>query len=174
MKTSANGIRFITEHEGFATKAYKDGFINNVQKYSIGYGHQIQLHERNLLTKTITKTEGKKLLEQDLKNVENVINQNSKTVLSQSQFDALVSFGYNTGVGALAKVLVTYNTTKSVQDTVSHIKQYRGQNTPTGFKVLPVLVQRRSEEAELFQKKKSFSSSPYYPFGVFSWAFYNS
>lgn len=154
MKTSTRGIELIKSEEGFLPKAYKDGFVNNVQKYSIGYGHQIQSHEGSLLKRTLTKDEATLILINDVKTIENILNRNKVPITDQDEFDALVDFGFNCGAGALQNVLATYNT-KTRTDTVNHIQQYRGQKTPQGYKVLPVLVERRAKEVAIFLKKKS-------------------
>lgn len=151
MKTSNAGIEFIAQQEGFSNKAYKDGFIGSVQKYSIGFGHQIQSHEGDLRTRTITRNEGLKLLANDIKTVENVLNKNG--VFSQHEFDALCSFGFNCGVGALAKVLQTYRT-KTKQDTVNHFSQYIYWTVNGVKKINQTLVKRRKLESEIFLKKK--------------------
>jgi lysozyme len=65
--------------------------------------------------------------------------------LTQNQFDALVSFAYNTGCGSLAKVAQILNTGDFAGAT-SKMKEY----TKSGGVVLPGLVKRRAIEVNLF------------------------
>ena len=105
-------------------KKYKDGFINKVQQYSIGYGHQIRPNESNLLTAVLTEAQATAMLIKDLKSYEAAVNNNAKIPLNQNQFDAMVSFAYNAGTGAAAKVLNTWNTSKGdVAKTMAHLSQ---------------------------------------------------
>lgn len=67
---------------------------------TIGYGHTLEVK----LGTTITQVEAERLLMNDLLNVANSVTKLVKNV-TQNQFDSLVSFAYNCGVGAL-----TYST----------------------------------------------------------------
>ena len=66
---------------------------------------------------------------------------------NQSQFDALVSFAYNCGVGALQRstIRMAYNRGDIEQAADGFLKYTRG-----GGKVLPGLVARRNAERSLF------------------------
>ena len=166
MKISKKGLDFIKVKEGFVKKAYKDGFRGSIQLYSIGYGHQIQPTEANLRTATISIATANILIKKDLLNIENIINASGAKITDQSKFDALCSFGFNCGQSPLIKVLATYAVSGNNADTVKHMSMYRGQNTPTGFKILQVLVIRRSQEVTMFltnvtdlKKKVTFRGS---------------
>jgi lysozyme len=89
MKISNEGIKTLMKLEGFSPVPYADG-----KGFSIGYGHFIRKGEN--LTR-ITKAEAYQLLVQDLPIYENNILKAIKKPLSQSQFDALVIWNYNTG-----------------------------------------------------------------------------
>lgn len=158
MKTSSSAIADLLEIEQFAAKAYPDGEVNGVQKYSIGYGHQIRPNEQYLLTATINKAKAMELFASDLAPLEKQVNNSSKHALNQSQFDVFVKFGYNAGTGSLAKVIVTWNTTHDVNKVAEHIKLYK-YSTKNGVKtVSPGLVARRAEEALEFIKAYPKSS----------------
>jgi lysozyme len=147
MLKASNDIRaYIKTQEGFMAKAYKDGFINGVQQYSIGYGHQIRSNEKNLLTATLTKQQASDLFDKDLGTYEASVNL-SKLPLNQDQYDALVDFAYNCGTGAVAKILSTwYSSGGNVAKTIEHIKKY----VYSSGAINPVLVKRREYEANLF------------------------
>ena len=94
--------------EGFSPKAYPDGTSNGQQLYSIGYGHQIQPNEQNLMTATLTQAQGMQYLLNDMQTVVDSIN-NSEVQFTQGQFDAASDYGYNAGVGALANLITLFN-----------------------------------------------------------------
>lgn len=97
MKTSRDGIEFIKRREGFRHKKYKD----DAGLPTIGYGHLIQTGEN--FTMPITEVEGEALLTKDLQIAEKAIDRLVKIPLNQHQFDALVSFVFNVGVGNFVK-----------------------------------------------------------------------
>jgi lysozyme len=107
IKLSSKGLEFIKSFEkgpngGPALSIYDDdnknwnpgqpptGFL------TIGYGHKILPGED--FSSGITFEESNNLLNSDLKRCSiNIINQSVKVPLSQNQYDALVSYVYNTG-----------------------------------------------------------------------------
>lgn len=91
--------------ESFSPIAYPDGSDSTGQRYSIGYGHQIQPAESYLLTATITQDQGTQFLMTDMQNVMDQLT-GSGLVFTQGQFDAASDFGYNTG--ATAKLIGVY------------------------------------------------------------------
>jgi lysozyme len=99
MQTSGSAVAFIAQHEGFMPTAYRG---IDYQNQTIGYGHVIQPGES---FDTLTPQQGQQLLKKDLTQFENSVNKEfSGTNLSQNQFDALVSFSYNTGANVWSKV----------------------------------------------------------------------
>lgn len=150
MKISSNMLEKLKKWEGVSLKPYKDGFINGVQQYSIGYGHQIKPNEQNLHS-GITLAKAELLLKNDLILFENGVNKASG--LSQNQFDALVSFAFNCGLGALNRVVQTWNSTKNSILTVNHLKLYKNWTVNGKLVENPVLVKRRSEESAIFLSK---------------------
>jgi lysozyme len=97
---SEKGIEFLTNLEGFKTKAYKD----SKQLWTIGIGHLIDLtKERDLLTRELTKSEVQKLFDKDLDRFELAVKNSIKVPLKKYQFDALVSLAFNIGENAFKK-----------------------------------------------------------------------
>jgi hypothetical protein len=74
--------------------------------------------------------------------------------LTQNQFDALVSFTFNTGPGGLEKLLDGSQLNLGYYDAVSPrmMEFIRARNKRNRLVVLPGLVKRRREEAELFEE----------------------
>ena len=96
MKISNQGITLIKHYEGCDLQAYRDG--GGI--ITIGYGHTGLIKGRHLLiSDVITQAEADALLLADLIIAQKAVNQLVTVPLSQNQFDALVSFAFNVGVG---------------------------------------------------------------------------
>lgn len=92
-RISVSGLDHIKRFEGLRLNVYKD-----VAGYpTIGYGHLIKPGERY---RSITEEQAEALLRDDVRFAENAVNRAVEVPLTQSQFDALVSFVYNVGAGA--------------------------------------------------------------------------
>jgi len=103
MQTSQKGLALIKEEEGFSSKAYPDvaGFK------TIGWGHKVGPTD-NFPVYGITEAQAETVLHEDLSHVEWFINHYLSEInatVNQDQFDALVDFAFNLGVGALHKLL---------------------------------------------------------------------
>ena len=143
MNVSENGIKLIKQFEGLRTQAYKPT-PNDV--WTIGYGHTHGVKKGD----TITMEKATEYLKQDIQVYENAINTLVKVQLTQNQFDALVSFVFNIGVGAFK------NSTMLKFLNANHIPLAAGQfdrwNKQKGV-VLEGLTARRKAEKELFLKE---------------------
>lgn len=99
MKTSANGLNFIKLNEGMSLKVYLDV----AGKPTIGVGHLLQPNESYL--DGITEAQALDLLASDVLKCEIALNKLIPANCTQNQFDALVDFGFNLGVGALCQMV---------------------------------------------------------------------
>lgn len=102
MKTSPEGINLIKRFEGFSPVAYYATEEEKRQgKQTIGYGHVIK--EGEAFREPMTEPQAVELLKKDISWAENAVREKVKenVPLSQHQFDALVSFVFNLGAGAL-------------------------------------------------------------------------
>jgi lysozyme len=98
MRTSENGRAFIEVFEGKFLHTYDDG----TGVLTIGYGHTTAAGPPSVMRgQTITDEECDAILAADLAAVERNVARCIKGVMMQPQFDALVSFDFNTG--SLAK-----------------------------------------------------------------------
>lgn len=97
-KTSDAMVNHLKQFESLRLKAYKP--TKNEKYYTIGYGHYGKDVKPDMV---ITKEKAEELFRNDLKRFENAVNKHVKVDITQNQFDALVSFTYNLGEGALAK-----------------------------------------------------------------------
>lgn len=94
MKTSADGIDLIKHFEGCKLKAYKCP----AGKWTIGYGHTGDDVHDGLVW---TQQQADDALQSDLDRFEKGVESLVTVPLKQCQFDALVSFAYNLGLGRL-------------------------------------------------------------------------
>lgn len=137
MNTSTNGINIIKSFEGCRLNAYKP--VSTEQHWTIGYGHYGPDVAPN---QVITQAEAEILLGLDLKKYEQAVTASTPFPLTQNQFDALVSFSYNCGVGNLKK-LVNGRTAPQVAESMLKYNK-------AGGKVLAGLTRRRQAEHDLF------------------------
>lgn len=117
MKTSPNGRKFIEQFEGCILQAYDDfndqivpprGEVHGT--LTIGYGHTNAAGSPTVnVGDVITKDQADQILSNDLHQVEDQVSALVKVPLTQDQFDALVSFQFNTGALAKSSALVYLN-----------------------------------------------------------------
>ena len=140
MRTTSNEIiEKIKVWEGFRPKAYRcpAGVL------TIGYGHTGADVKPGMV---VTAAEAAALLCSDLRHFEQEVSRLTASVtLSQHQFDALVSFAFNCGLGNLKSSTLLRKVQVNPADP-SIATEFKRWNRGGG-KVLPGLVRRRSEEA---------------------------
>lgn len=96
MQLSTRGLDLIKGFEGFRSHAYTD--VAGIA--TIGYGHRIVPPES--FPNGVTEPQAAAILARDVSGVERAVNELVKVALSQGQYDALVDFCFNLGVGRLA------------------------------------------------------------------------
>lgn len=145
MKTSANGIAHIKEFEGFRGKRY----LCPAGKWTIGYGHVIVDSERvTLWDADLTEEQATKLLMKDLVRFEDAVSAMVAVLLTQGQFDALVSFAYNLGEAKLrSSTLLKLLNAGDYDGARKQINRWVYSNG----KKLEGLIRRRARETEMFQ-----------------------
>lgn len=97
MRVSEAGMRLIKESEGCVLKAYPDPATGG-EPWTIGYGHTGSDVRPG---KVIDQAEADRLLDEDVDLFERGVNRLVVVDLTQGQFDALVCFAFNLGLGAL-------------------------------------------------------------------------
>jgi len=145
MKTSAAGINLIKEFEGVRLKAYRCP----ADVWTIGVGHTSAAGPPVVKAgMEITNAQAMKILANDLVKFEDGVDSAVKVPLKQNQFDALVSFAFNVGLGALAKSTLLKKLNAGQYDAVpAELMKW----TKAGGKELPGLVRRRRAEAALWR-----------------------
>lgn len=156
MKASENGIRIIKKFEGRAIKPYRD----SVGYWTVGFGHllypeQLRLEREQIMSfalkpednRVFTEEEMEFLLRIDLLRFERAISKNIIVPLGQNQFDALISFIFNVGIGALQRsgLRMKLNRKEYFDASLEFLKWNKA-----GGKVLNGLTTRRKIERELF------------------------
>ena len=139
MGLSAGGLNLIKSHEGPRTNAYQDP----VGVWTIGYGHTGTAKPGQ----QISEAQAEQLLRKDVGWAEDAVRKNVKVPLTQGQFDALVSFTFNLGAGALGRSSLLQKL--NAGDYAGAQAEF-GKYVHAGGRVLPGLVRRRTEEAQLF------------------------
>lgn len=142
MKTSKLGIELIKKYEGCELEAY----LCPAGVWTIGYGSTKGVSKGD----TITKEEAEQVLKNDIMHEAEVYVDNFVTTkLNQNQYDALVSFTFNLGGGALQKSTLLKKLNKGdYQGAANEFTRW----VYAGGKKLNGLVKRRREEKELFLK----------------------
>lgn len=139
MKISEKGIKVLKNFEGCKLTAYQD----SVKVWTIGYGHTATAKPGMV----ISQAEAERLLLVDLANFEQGVMNMVKVPLKQTQFDALVVFSYNVGLGNLrSSTLLKKLNAGNYEGAANEFPKWN----KAGGKVLNGLVRRRDAERTLF------------------------
>lgn len=149
MKVSERGIKLIKHHEGIRNRPYRCA----AGLYTVGVGHLIgdgkSLPES--WNRTFSKEEIDGLLKSDLRRFELGIHKMLPNVpLRQCEFDSLVSFAFNLGLGTfqrstLRQALLRGDKKAAMESLVKYCR--------AGGKILRGLQIRRMDEKALFEGK---------------------
>lgn len=113
--------------------------------YTIGYGHTDGVKKGD----KISLKQAENFLREDIKEFENGVNKAVSAPLTQNQFDALVSFTYNIGLGAFKTS--TLRRKLNAKDYAGAAREFTRWNKSNGV-VLSGLNRRRNAEKVLFEK----------------------
>jgi lysozyme len=145
-KTGPKGIELIKQFEGFSAKPYKcpAGIP------TIGYGATYYPNgaKVTMTDKEITEAMATNLLADMLGTYEKSVDSFCVDTITQNQFDALVSFAYNLGVGNLKSSTLLKKVNANPNDTTIRAEFMKW--TKAGGKILTGLVKRRTAEADLY------------------------
>jgi len=144
MKISQAGLDLIKRFEGCKLEAYRDA----VGIWTIGYGHTGPNVHDGL---KITQAQADAILAQDVSRFASGVAANVNVALTQSEFDALVSFAFNVGLGAFRSSTLLKLLNDNADRTVVASQFLRWNKA--GSKVLDGLTKRRNAEKALFLSK---------------------
>ncbi len=146
MRTGQAGLDLIRSFEGWRAEAYRDA----VGVWTIGYGHTAMAGApRPRRGMVITREEGEQMLRTDLLIYEAAVKQALTVEVSQTQFDALVSFCYNVGSGNFrTSSVLRYTNDGRINEVPGRLLLW---NKAKG-RVLKGLTRRRMAEGALYIK----------------------
>jgi lysozyme len=144
MTPSENCIDLIKRFEGYSDKAYPDPGTG-ASPWTIGYGHTRGVEPGM----TCTMEQATRWVYDDVEDAARAVQDYVRVPLTQSQFDALVSFVYNVGVH-------NFNTSTLLKkinmgDMDGAAAEFLRWNR-AGGKVMNGLTRRRQAESDLFME----------------------
>lgn len=146
-QSSAKGINLIKKYEGLSLKPYKcPAGIPTIGYGATYYASGIKV---KLTDKPITEHQASVMLIMMLKHYEIAVDSYTRDDITQGQFDALVSFAYNCGLGNLKSSTLLKKVNANPNDPT--IRQEFLKWNKGGGKILAGLTKRRTEEADLYE-----------------------
>jgi GH24 family phage-related lysozyme (muramidase) len=139
MKISDEGLDLIKQFEGLRLTSYKDV----VGIWTCGYGHIQGVGPETMCSAELAD----QWLREDVHHAENCVAKCINTDLTQNEFDALVSFVFNLGCGALLGSTLLKYINDGRMDEAS--EQFRRWNK-AGGQAVAGLTRRREAEAAHF------------------------
>jgi lysozyme len=148
MKASINCVNLVREFEGFVATPY----VCSGGVWTIGYGSTIFKDGKPVtkFTPSISVPEAEEMLVNDLWRFSSGVTKHIRKPLNQNQFDALVCFSYNVGLGNYAKSTLLKKVNANPNDITIRNEFMRWNRA--GGKVLNGLTRRRKSEADLYFK----------------------
>lgn len=150
MRTSTAGVALIKEFEGVRLEAY----LCPAGIPTIGVGHTSAAGPPDVnLGDSISEDQAEEILRRDLRAVERQVMDLVDVDLEQGQFDALVSFTFNLGQGALKSSTLLKRVNAGRFDEVPRelMKWTKARDKSGQLVDLPGLVRRRRAEAALWR-----------------------
>lgn len=145
MKIDKYGLELIKKFESCKLTAYK---VDKAEKYyTIGYGHYGADVKKDM---KISRKRADEIFLKDITYFEECVRSCVKVPITQSMFNALVSFTYNVGYGNLKKSSLLKYVNKCKFEKAS--KEFKKWNK-CGGKVLKGLVKRRLLEKAEFERQ---------------------
>lgn len=144
-RISKDGLDLICRFEGFSPVIY----ICPAGYPTIGYGHLITEANKEQFLDGVDEDEALDLLRQDVAVAERAVLRLINVPLTQGQFDALVSFTFNLGSGALQRSTLRRKVNREEHDDVpAELMKW----VWAGGRKLKGLVKRRKAEGALYSK----------------------
>lgn len=138
MKTSEAGLKFIEEFEGCKLSAYPDqGGV-----WTIGVGHTRGVKEGM----TCSEEQALAWLAEDVLGAEKTVKRQVTVALSQTQFDALVSFAFN--IGSIGPTMLKCINAGDLEGAAKEFPRW----SHIGKVKVAGLLRRRLAEQKLFQE----------------------
>lgn len=139
-----DGLNLIKHFEGFEPEIYLDA----AGLPTIGYGHLIRKGEHKMFENGISEEEADALLADDVQIAERAVLRLINVPLTNNQFNALVSFTFNLGSGALQRSTLRR---KVNREEHAEVPAEFMRWVWAGGRKLKGLIRRREAEANLYQ-----------------------
>jgi lysozyme len=149
MIASKNCINLIKMFEGYKPKSY----LCPASVVTIGWGSTMYTDGRKIkIGDTINEQQAEQMLMWELKNKSTAMH---GLTLNQNQFDSLLSFVYNLGIGAFAKSTLRKKILLNPNDSAIKTEFMKWNKARVGGELMELkgLTRRREAEAELYFKK---------------------
>lgn len=145
MRASKHAIQLIKQFEALRLAPY----LCPSGVPTIGYGHTAGV---SLSMLPITEAEATDMLHDDIVRYERAVSEAVTLPLAQHEFDALVSFTFNVGVGALrTSTLVRHLNAGDRAAAAAEFPKWDKGRRGGRLVVMPGLVARRAEERRMFE-----------------------
>ncbi len=142
-QVTEDGLALIKRFEGFAPETY----ICLGGWPTIGYGHVVREHERERFADGIDEATAEELLRRDVETAERAVLRLIRVPLEDGRFDALCSFAFNLGAGALQRSTLRRKVNREEHGAVpGELRRW----VWAGGRKLKGLVRRREAEAALY------------------------
>lgn len=141
---SEDGLRLIRRFEGFSAVPYlcPAGYL------TVGYGHVVK--NPDAFRQPITEDEATEILAVDVETAERAVLRLISVPLTDGQFDALVSFTFNLGAGALQRSTLRRKINREDhEDATAEFLRW----VWAGGRKLNGLIRRRQAEAALYRQR---------------------
>lgn len=146
---TAEGIALIKRFESFSTNTY----ICPAGYPTIGYGHMVKERESRAYASGIDEAKALEILARDVATAEKAVLRLIAVPLKDGQFDALVSFTFNLGAGALQRSTLRRKVNREEHDDVpAEFMKW----VWAGGKRLQGLVRRREAEGSGGKRRLRF------------------
>lgn len=140
----AKAKALIIKWEGCKLEAYQD----SVGVWTIGYG-STYINGRPVNRQDVcAKADAESFLDESIKDISHIIKRMLKVSVSSNEFNALVSFAYNVGVGNLRRSTLLKYINDGVPAPICAQEFHKWNRA--GGKILAGLIARRKDEADLF------------------------
>ena len=158
MKMGSSGLAALKVAEGYNATLYNDGNTKKEGHCTIGYGHLVHYDICNSkkhpsekpFINGIKKKNAISILKKDFASAEKAVNKYVTVKLTQNQFDALVIFAFNVGIGGFKNSTALKELNNQNYNKVpSQLKRW---NKSRG-KVMQGLINRRNKEIQIWNKK---------------------
>lgn len=137
------GLQLVMQYEGLSREIY----VCPAGYPTIGYGHVVRTEEVAQYADGVTKAQAEAILRADLRIAEAAVVRLITTPLTDAQFDALVSFTFNLGAGALQRSSLRQKVNRGEHNAVpAEFMRW----VWAGGRRLEGLARRRKAEAERY------------------------